>query len=80
MCVFVFIRGGRQDCQGAVSDSYVYQVESPEQVKFLVKGNDNRAAAQSFLRALPDRVYHDIPETNYTLPQRFESLLVRTIL
>jgi hypothetical protein len=65
--------------EGRIID-YVYQVESPDQVQVLVKGDDNRAAAQSFLRALPDRVYHGIPETNYTLPKRFQSLLVRTIL
>lgn len=65
----------------AISDSYVYQVESPDQVKSLgEKETTTVLAAQSFLRALPDRVYHDILETKYTLPQRFESLLVWTIL
>lgn len=59
---------------------YVYQVEEPDQVKVLTKGNEDRATVQAYLRSLPERIYHGIPDTNYTLPKQFEALIVRTIL
>lgn len=65
--------------EGRIID-YVYQIEKPDDVELLVEGAVNRASAQTFLRELPNRVYHGIPETNYTLPKRFEALLVWTIL
>ena len=46
----------------------------------MTEGKDNPAAAQAFLRALPEGDFHGISETNYTLPKRFEALIVRTIL
>jgi hypothetical protein len=59
---------------------YVHRVERPDHVKVLTEGNNNRAAAQAFLRAIPEEVYHGIWGTNCTLPKQFQALIVRTIL
>jgi hypothetical protein len=67
------------EVEGRIID-YVYQAENPREVEVLTKGNQNRAAAEAYLRAIRGRIYHGISETNYTLPKQFEALLVRTIM
>jgi hypothetical protein len=65
--------------EGRIVD-HVYQVESLGEVQSLTKSDQNLHAAQAFLQDIPRRIYHGIPETNYTLPKLFNALIVRTVL
>jgi hypothetical protein len=65
--------------EGRIVD-HVYQVESLSDVRSLTKSDEDLHAAQAFLQDIPHRIYHGIPETNYTLPKLFNALIVRTIL
>ena len=65
--------------EGRIID-WVHHVERPDDVDVLTKASQSPAVAQAYLRAIPNKIYHGIPETNYILPVRFEALIVRTIL